>query len=89
MIVWKPMVVYGGPNYLHRPWGPTKPNPWGRTNPVAWGPPQPTSIETSTLDTPDISEYADDYEQGKGYDNWSCAALSVLQGQDKYRMFSH
>jgi hypothetical protein len=72
MIAWKPMVVYGGPNHLHRPWGPpnperwglTKPNPWGRTNPVAWGPPQPTNIETSAFDAPDISDYADDYEQG-------------------------
>ena len=81
MIAWKPMVVYGGPNYLHRPWGPTKPNPWGRTNPVAWGPPQLTNIETSGFDAPNVSDYLDDYEQGnslKGYDNWSCAAQCSL-----------
>ena len=67
MIAWKPMVVYGGPNHLHRPWGPpkpgpwgpTKPNPWGRTNPVAdhekrYHSTQPKNIETSAFDTPDI-----------------------------------
>ena len=82
MIAWKPMVVYGGPNHLHRPWGPpkpgpwgpTKPNPWGRTNPVAdhekrYHSTQPKNIETSAFDTPDIdtpdmSDYEDDYEQG-------------------------
>ena len=64
MIAWKPMVVYGGPNYLHRPWGSTKPNTWGRTNPVAWGPPQLTNIETSGFDAPNVSDYLDDYEQG-------------------------
>ena len=78
MIAWKPMVVYGGPNYLHRPWGPTKPNLWGRTHPVAWGPPQPTNIETSEFDAPNNSDYLDDYEEGnslKGYDNWSYCHL--------------
>merc|ERR1712106_226244 len=78
---WKPMVVYGGPNHLHRPWGPpkpgpwgpTKPNPWGRTNPVAdhekrYHSTQPKNIETSAfdtldIDTPDMSDYLDDYEQ--------------------------
>ena len=81
MIAWKPMVVYGGPNYLHRPWGSTKPNTWGRTNPVAWGPPQLTNIETSGFDAPNVLDYLDDYEQGnslKGYDNWSCAARCSL-----------
>ena len=64
MIAWKPMVVYGGPNYLHRPWGPAKPNLWGRTHPVAWGPPQQRNIDTSAFDAPDMSDYLDDYEQG-------------------------
>ena len=102
MIAWKPMVVYGGPNYPHRPWGPLKPRPWGKSysgpwgkpqkrlmakilkknNPVAWGkmlkksnilnknnavawsPPQPRNIDTSAFDTPDMSDYLDDYEQG-------------------------
>jgi len=63
MIAWKPMVVYGGPNYLHRPWRPTKPNLWGQTHPVAWGPPQPTNIETSEFDAPNNSDYWDDYEE--------------------------
>ena len=39
MIAWKPMVVYGGPNYLHRPWGQPKPRPWGKSYPGPWGKP--------------------------------------------------
>ena len=67
MIAWKPMVVYGGPNHLHQPWGPPMPGSWGKpkkNNPVAWGPPQPRNIETSAFDAPDMSDYLDDYEQG-------------------------
>ena len=46
MIAWKPMVVYGGPNYLHRPWGwgPPKPRPWGKPYPGPWGKPQKTLL---------------------------------------------
>ena len=40
MIAWKPMVVYGGPNYPHRPWGPPKPRPWGKSYSGPWGKPQ-------------------------------------------------
>ena len=64
MIAWKPMVVYGGPNYFHRPWGPPNPERWGPINPVAWGPPQLKNIETSGFDAPNVSDYLDDYEQG-------------------------
>ena len=82
MIAWKPMVVYGGPNYLHRPWGPAKPNLWGRTHPVAWGPPQQTNIETSGFDAPNDSDYGDDYEQGNLLEgmttsHWSSSALEL------------
>ena len=63
MIAWKPMVVYGGPNHLHQPWGPPMPRPWGKpypgnrkkNNPVAWGPPQPKNIKTSAFDAPGMS----------------------------------
>ena len=44
MIAWKPMVVYGGPNYLHRPWGQPKPRPWGKPYPGPWGKPQKTLL---------------------------------------------
>ena len=84
MIAWKPMVVYGGPNYLHRPWGPAKPNSWGRTHPVAWGPPQQTNIETSGFDAPNDSDYLDDYEQGN-----FLKGMTTVQGQDKHRMLRH
>ena len=82
MIAWKPMVVYGGPNYLHRPWGPAKPNLWGQTHPVAWGPPQQTNIETSGFDAPNDSDYGDDYEQGNLLEgmttgHWSSSALEL------------
>ena len=84
MIAWKPMVVYGGPHYLHQPWGRpmprlggktypgSYPGPWGKpqkrlkkNNPVAWGPPQQRNDETSPFDAPDMSDFLDDYEQGK------------------------
>merc|ERR1712210_355079 len=45
MIAWKPMVVYGGPNYLHRPWGQPKPRPWGKPYSGPWGKPQKTFLE--------------------------------------------
>ena len=76
MIAWKPMVVYGGPNYLHRPWGPPKPRPWGKPYPGPWGKPQKTLLgEILKKNNPvawgppqpknlDMSENLDDYEQG-------------------------